>query len=78
MASVIIELKNNDGKRTTVSVDSLLFKFYSKLCGDKKAAKSEIRKAMNGGIINSKTVNSMLLHSVVKPELISEQMDIED
>ncbi len=73
-----IELKNKDGKRTTVSIDKLIFSFYARLEGGEKEARSRIRKVFNGDpAISSRAVRSFILHSIVREELLTEQLDTE-
>ena len=73
-----IELKNKEGKRTTVSIDKLIFSFYARLEGGEKQARSRIRKVFNGDpAISSRAVRSFILHSIVKDELLHEPLETE-
>lgn len=80
-----------DGKRSSLTVDSLMFGCYAVHTGSKKKAKAMIRKYIKSGdcfvtpyMTLSKSVHNMIFRACCKPSLLERfegeegQYDIED
>ena len=80
-----------DGKKSSITIDALMFNVYSIKCGSEEAARADIRQAISNyycvstqKMTMSKSVQNMIFRDCCRPSLIEKydnyegQFDIED
>jgi hypothetical protein len=73
---IIIDGKNNAGKRISISIDELIYQLYCIESNGEKIARNEIRNFMEKrDSSTSRDVRSMILMEVIKPKLKKQYLE---
>ncbi|NRB42592.1 MAG: hypothetical protein HRU20_29685 [Pseudomonadales bacterium] len=78
MSSVIIEVKNSQGKRTTVSINAQLFEYQvARFDGDLKAARKDIKKIVKLGDNGlSELAEMWIFKNICKQEILEKREEL--